>query len=387
MKNQLRGCLKIKAEGKDVYKFINKIHSGHICCFGQYCKNDTFYCEIYRHDLKKLTSLAEICGVALTYSEYETLSSKFIRYRKRIGLLIGSILAVLAALYFSNVVVTIDIQGNSKVSDSVILSALGELDIHRGAYIKNINMHYCENELRLMVDGISWAGIRRTGNRIVVEVTEIVEKPDMAVTRMPCNVIAAHEGTITYTSVYDGMLMRIVGDHVYKGDMLINGVIADSTGHITKHHAMGIIRGIYEEEVTFTENFSDELYLPTGETAHENYLRLFNLKIPLFIGRNDFEFANVDSSEHMAELFGKQIPIGIVTEEHTETDLKEKIYSEEELAELLNGKIYLYEQNFLSDKTIISRTITEERSENGITYHVAYKLEGELGEPMEVFIK
>lgn len=387
MRNQLRGCLKIKAEGRQLYKFINKIHSGRIYCFGQYCKNDTFFCEIYRHDLSRLAEFAKECGVTIEYTEYETLSSKLLRYRKRIGLIIGAVLAVFAVRYFSSVVISIDIQGNSRISDSVILSALDELDIRRGTSIRNINMHRCENELRLMVDGISWAGIRRTGNRIVVEVTELVEKPDMVNERMPCNVVAAHEGEITYTSVYDGMLMRIVGDYVYEGDMLINGVVSDSTGHVTTHHAMGIIKGIYKEKVTFTENYSSELFLPTGRTEEEKYLCLFSLKIPLFIGKNDYANSEVSVSESSSDIFGRQIPISILKESYTETELTKKDFTDEELAELLNSKIYLYEQNFLSDVTIISRNISEIKTTEGLTYDVEYTLEGELGTPMEIFIK
>lgn len=388
MRNQLRGCIKINANGKNLYTFINMIHSGRICCFGQYCRKDVFYADIYRHDLKSVISLAEECGVELKYHELETLSSRLLRYRRRFGIMLGVILTAAASVYFSGIVLTIEIQGNSSVSDSVILAALDELDIRQGSFLDDINFHYCEDELRLMVDGISWAAIRHTGNRVVVEVTEIVEKPEMLQERMPCNVVAGKSAQITKTIVRDGMLMRIVGDYVRAGDLLISGVVEDTTGHVTKHHAMGDITGIYEETAVFTADCETEQYTPTGEISDESYLKLFNLKIPLFIGKNNYESSVSEQSERQVSVFGKELPIWIIDDSVSETELSVVKHTDEELDRLLMDKIYLYEKNFIDeDIEILSREIKSEKKENSLTYTVTYTLEGEIGVQKEIFIK
>lgn len=387
MHNQLRGCVKINAKGRNLYSFINRIHNGHIYCFSQYCRKDVFYAEIYRNDLKMIQQFAEECSIELKFYECETVSKKLLRYKKRIGIAFGVIIALAISVYFSSIVVTIEVQGNSTVSESVIVSALEELGIKQGSFINGINFGYCERELRLMIDDISWAAIRHTGNRIVVEVTEIIAKPDMLQERMPCNVMAEKSAQITSTSVYDGMLMRIVGDYVMQGDMLISGVVEDAHGHITKHHAMGKITGIYEESVTFSEQYISEIYQPTGNTADEKYLRLFNLKIPLFIGKNKYQTASEEKLENKLNFFGKSLPISIVREELSETKLSVKEYSDEELDKIIMDKIYLYEKNFLKEEKIITREITSEKDESSLTYTVKYTLEGEIGIQREIFIK
>ncbi|MCD7891481.1 MAG: sporulation protein YqfD [Ruminococcus sp.] len=387
MHNQLRGSVKINAEGRGLYKFINKIHCGHIYCFKQYVRSGVFYGEIYRHDLPRVLDFAKECGVEIKYFEHETLSKKLRKYRKRIGIGIGAAVAAAAIWYFSSIVVTIDVQGNTNVSEDVIISALEELDIKQGTFISNIDFSYCENELRIMIEDISWAAIRRMGNRLVVKVTEIVEKPDMLQDRMPCNVVADRAAQITSTSVYDGQLMRIVGDYVMPGDMLISGVIEDSTGHVTKHHAIGVITGIYEETVVFSEEYILSAYVPTGNTESKKYLYLFNLKIHLFIGKNDYSSAWEELYENQLEVFGKSIPVSIVRKKLTETELVEKEYTDEELEEIIMDKIYLYEKNFLADEEILSREITPEKSGNELTYTVTYTLEGEIGQQREIFIK
>lgn len=388
MKNQLRGCVRINASGKHLYRFINMVHGGHICCFGQYCKNDVFYGEIYRHDLPKVRRMAEDCGVELKSAEYRTLSSVVLRYRKRIGIILGVLIVLTASLYFSNVAVTIEVQGNSIVSDEEIIAALRELDIKRGTPLRSIDFHRCENELRLMIDKISWAGIRRTGNRIVVEVTEIVDKPQMIPSRAPCNLVSKQNAHITAVTVRDGLLMHKVGDFVPKGSLIVSGVSEDEYGHVLLHHAMGEIMGIYEETVTFSEPFSDSSYLPTGNTSKKRRLRLFSLEIPLFTGKNEYESFSTKTSESTLQLFGKELPLSFIREDITETGLSETLLTDAELEARLMEKIYLYEKNFIGEDTkLIERSIDAKRTDSELVYTVTYKLEGNIAQQKDIFVK
>ena len=388
MKNQLRGCVRINASGKHLYRFINMIHSGHICCFGQYCKNDVFYGEIYRHDLPKVRRMAEDCGVELKSAEYRTLSSVALKYRKRIGIILGLFLVLGASLYFSNVVVTIEIQGNEIVSDNEILSALSELDIEHGTPLRNIDFHRCENELRLMVDKIAWAGIRHTGNRVVVEVTEIVDKPQIVPNRAPCNLVSAKNAYITAVTVRDGLLMHKVGDFVPQGSLLVSGVSEDKHGHVLLHHSMGEIMGIYEEKVTFSEPFAKTESLPTGNTEKRRRLRLFSLEIPLSVGSNKFENFSTVTSEVPLHLFGKELPISFIREKITEKESSDIIRSDKELESLLMEKIYLYEKNFIGkDTKLTERSIDVKRTDSELVYTVTYTLEGNIARQHDIYVK
>lgn len=388
MKNQLKGCVKINASGKNLYKFINALHESDTDCFAQYCRNDVFYAEIYRRDLKAVQSIADELNIDLSSFEYDTISSVLIRHKKRFGIIAGIILVFAVSVYFSGIVMTIEIQGNSRVGETAILSALEELNIRQGTPIKDINFPYCENELRLMVDGLAWAGMHITGNRIVVEVTELVDKPEMIDERMPCNVFSGQDAYITYTSIYDGQLMHKVGDYVPKGTLLINGVTKDETGHVNLHHAMGKITGTYSETVTFEEDYTITQYNPTGEVSTEKYLELFSLKIPLTFGKNEYEDYNSEENSKYFKVFGKTLPIGITKNKITETELTETTFSDEELSQRIMEKIYLYEKNFLSDDVkVLDRTIETEKKDTSLVYTVTYKLEGDIGVQKEILVK
>ena len=388
MKNQIKGCVRINASGKNLYKFINALHDSDVDCFAQYCRNDVFYAEIYRRDLKEVQEIAENLNIELTSFEYDTISSTVIRHKKRFGIIAGIIFVTAISLYFSGIIMTIEIQGNSKVSDSTIITALEQLNIKQGTPIKDINFPYCENELRLMIDDVAWAGMHITGNRIVVEVTEIVEKPEMINDRIPCNVVSSQDAYITYTSIYDGQLMHKVGDYVPRGTMLINGVTKDETGHVNLHHAMGKIIGTYEETVTFEGSYKSRQYNPTGETFSQKTLKLFSFEIPVSFGKNKFTNFTTEENEKYLKVLGKTIPVGIVKNRYTETELSETTYTEEELSEKIMEKIYLYEKNFLDDDIkILERDIKTEKKEDSLEYIVTYKLEGDICEQKEILIK
>lgn len=86
-------------------------------------------------------------------------------------------------------------------------------------------------------------GMRHTGNRLVVEVMERTPEPEMQNTRKPSNIIASQDGQIVSVSIYRGQLMKIVGDPVQKGDLLVSGLYTDETGHTGIKHAMGSSSG------------------------------------------------------------------------------------------------------------------------------------------------
>lgn len=387
MKNKISGKIRINAFGDDLYGFINALHGSSVRCSGQYVKKDVLYADIRRCDLKETESLAALYGIVLNAAEYETLSLKLRRYRKRFGIIFGVLLIIASSLYFSNVVVSIEINGNSSVSDKAILAALEELNIKKGTPLSSIDFHYCENELRVMVQGVSWAAIRHTGNRVVVDVTEVVEKPETELKRIPCNIVSSKDAEITYTSVFDGMLMHKVGDFVPAGTMLVTGVITDDTGHSTLHHAMGEIRGIYEETLTFSGEYVTEEKDNTGKTDTKRRLCLFSLEIPMYLTKNDFKSSDSETTESYLKIFGKQLPIGIKKEKLSETKIHTQTLTKDQLSERLMEKIYLYEKNFLKDKKILNRTITEGNTEESLTYTVTYQLEGDIGVQREIFVK
>lgn len=385
MTAKLRGRVRINASGRNLTRFINRLHTDRIACFGQYCKKDIFRGTIYSRDLADVRKIADELEISLRYAEYRTAASIFSAYRKRIGFFIGIIAVLICTVYLSEVVVTIEINGNSTISEDVILAALSELDVKRGTFIRSIDFHRCENELRLRIDGLLAASMRRTGNRLVVDIREIVPKPEMLNERVPCDIVSCKDAVITSVTVWDGMLMHIIGNHVTEGTTLISGTVKNTSEQISLHHAQGCINGIYVDSAVFRCEYRPKRYAPTGITDTQRSIKLFSLDIPLYFGKNDFEEYDMQTEECPLTLFGKQLPISLITRKITEKKLSEIQYSEEEAEKILMEKIYLYENNFLTDVRIISRKIDVHRTETELAYNVSYCLEGNIGTQKEIF--
>ncbi len=121
---KLKRLVRINARGKKLSEFINLIHERRIECREQFCRGEVFHGDILHSDLPKIKEIAKKCEVELKTAEYDTIGKQLFPYRKRFGLIIGLILAVFIAVYFSDRIVTIEISGNTSISDEVILAAL-----------------------------------------------------------------------------------------------------------------------------------------------------------------------------------------------------------------------------------------------------------------------
>ncbi|WP_297960039.1 sporulation protein YqfD [uncultured Ruminococcus sp.] len=385
---RMKRRLLITAKGRELNRFVNMIHLSGTECKGQYCRGEVFRGDILRRDMKKLEAIAKECGVELKAAESDSLFARIFRYRRRTGLMAGAAAAAAAVLLMSQMLTTIDIQGNSAVSDEIIIAALDQLGVKEGSFLPCTDLRSCEKQLPFLIDEVAWAGIRRTGNSIVVQIREAEPEPDMLRTRIPCNLIADRDAEITSVHVRSGELIHIVGDYVPKGTLLVSAVTESDFGHTYVYHAMGEIRGKYTESVSFSAPFRCEETSPTGRTDTHRRLELFSLRIPLFLGRNRYGSSTETVSEKKLRLFGRELPIGIERRDIAETCLTEKEYSEEELKDKLMERVYLYEKNFLSDDTVIlGRDIRTENSGGVLTLTVNYELEGVISQPREVFIK
>ncbi len=384
---QLKDYCSITAEGKNLYLFINAVRQSTVICMEQHCTHSTFYCRIRRTDLDELRRLADSYGMTLQIEKNKSIQGTFRHYRLRFGLTVGILLGACIIFWQSNVVETIEIQGNSSVSAVTILNVLKNEGVSQGTWIAGIDMTHCERTVRSVIPDIAWCGIRHTGNRLVVEVTEMTHAPDMLQERTPCNIVSRYDAQITNVQVYSGHLQRMIGDGVAAGDLLVSGVHEGVNGQTTFNHALASITGIYTQEIELTEYFQNSETLPTGQTTKRRWLRLFGLKIPLGFGRPNYAESKITENTADFSFLSYRLPCGIIHQTVTETHTTTISRTHEETEQALNAAIMRYEKNLLSDVTILDRQLDFSETTDGITCHLRYTVEGEIGETAEFFIR
>lgn len=388
MFGKIRGVISFEAKGDNLYKFINEIRERHIVCMAQKCKNSVFYAQIYKSDFDEIRETANLHEIEIKVTEKKGFIFKMRGYRFRFGIIIGIVITVAFALYLSNIVVTIDVCGNNEVTRQQIVSALESAGIYQGKFIPDIDFHSCEQKLRLSIPQISWAGIRHTGSRIVVDITEAVEKPKMVNDDIPCNIVSAYDAQITYAEVYSGRLARKVGDGVKKGDIIISGTVDDGFGHILKKHAMGRVCGIYKQTVSFSQPFKQQEQIYSDNIKTRKYFDFFGFRMPMFF--SDVEDKTYDYTENTVNFrfMGLKLPIGIVYCGYHPFSMQETEYSSQEADKKLEQQTALYEKNFYDNKNIkiIERNIDKKIYNDKIEYEIEYLLEGEIGIDWEIYV-
>lgn len=383
----IRTMYSIEAAGGRLYRFINEIRQSDIICTEQYCRSDVFHCRIYAADYPKLEEFSRKHGVSIEYSVRPSFNGWLRKFRFRFGIPIGIILCIGILFYFSNTAASIEIRGNSEISERVIRAVLEDSGITEGSWIGSMNFADAEQTLRLTIPDIAWTAIRNQGNRIIVEITEATSKPEMLHERTPCNIVSTEDAQITEVRVYSGHLVRVVGDGVAKGDMIVSGVFEDDKGHVTYHHSLASIRGIYTKEAELSEYFSISNKQYTGRTHEKRWLRIFSFLLPISSGNHGFAEFTENRSDTAFSFLQQTLPFGIVRNTFTETSTEIRIRSEEETRLALNGAIVRYEKNFLSDVEILDREITYYADETGMSCHIHYTVEGEIGKTSDIFIK
>ncbi|NLK70234.1 MAG: sporulation protein YqfD [Clostridiales bacterium] len=386
MFDNIRGVIRFRANGIKLYSFINAIRESRIICTAQECKNDEYYGEIYSSSLKELQELAKKYNIELHIEDRKGAIFKVKRYKYRFGIIIGALVAIMFIVYISNVAITIEVTGNNKISEEQIISTLNDIGISKGTFIPNINFALCEKKLKISIDELAWVGIRRSGNRIVVDVDEMVEQPEMIKSNLPSNIISTKNAQIKSVKVYNGSLNYIVGDGVRVGDVLISGIYTDSKGNILTVNAIGEIIGEYEEKMIFEQAYEEEKRISEGEISRKS-LDFFTFKIPLNIGKIDLDEYDYNEDICYFMIAGKRLPIGIIHSTYTPYTKNIITYTTEEAEELIHKKITMHEENFYSNVKIINKEINKINEEGKIKYEVIYTLEGEIGKKSEILMK
>lgn len=389
MFNNIKGKITFEAVVPDSSAFINSIRQSCISVDAIQYKNGKIIGKIYRKDYKELKNVGNSCNAQIGILEKSGIIFDIQRYKKRIGLIIGMFIALVIILFLSDLVMIIDIYGNEKISDSHIISLANDAGIYIGAHLSDIDMRKAERVMVSSSDDISWVGIRSSGCKIQIEVYEVDDTPQLIEKNIPCNIISSKDAQIVeIKNVYSGMLVQMLNNGVKKGDLLISGVIDDGKGGTYYSHSIGEIIGRYNETITFTQVYNDEII----DYMDKIYLKTFHIlgcKIPLYLNKNQLENYEYNEEITYAELFGIQFPVGMICSEYKPYTVKNIEYSYEQARNILNDRIKKYEENFFKneDVKIIDKKIEYIEVNGSLKANLTYVVEGNIGVSKEIMVK
>lgn len=275
------------------------------------------------------------------------------RYRKRKIFVAGIFFFGILLYYLSGFVWNIEINGNSYLSNEVILDFLAEEACSFGTKKTDISCERLEEALRSRYSEVIWTSIKIYGTKMTVDIQENLlpeeqyEKKEDTV----YDIVAAKDGVVSEIVTRSGTPLVTAGTEVKKGDILVSGrlEIMNDDGEVAQYlyhtsDADVVAKVVYPYEDVIETEYIDSI--PTENTT-TNYMISVGQTVlgnPFF--HNDYPDYQMTSDTwqvHVTDNF--YLPIWITRQDYHEIKKVKKTHSEKEIRQIATKNL----DNYLKD--------------------------------------
>ncbi|HBL85363.1 MAG: hypothetical protein A2Y17_11685 [Clostridiales bacterium GWF2_38_85] len=357
--HKLFGYFKMSIEDYHPEAFINLLNKKKLFLWNLMPINAhlfTFRCSLF--SAYKVVSEAKSAGVKLTIEKGIGLPFVINKYRKRTGLMVGTLISMLIIM-LSNLFIW-DVQIVDGDMTPELYAALKRVGCYSGRYIMDYNVTDAKMQFLLENDEYSFFAININGTIAMVELKKRVLPDIEEYDYSYCHIVASDDAQIIDITAQRGDPVVKVGDVVEKGQILVNGETMD------KHNVIHPVRSI--ATVNAKMNKLIEIKIPlkqpekvyTGNELTKTRIVVFGQQINLFFAEfPDYELCDVESSFDRIKLFNMiRLPIDSFAEKFTEFRIEEKVLNEAE-ATLIAEKSFDNDiKIYVNDGQLISKTYT-----------------------------
>ncbi|PLT34659.1 sporulation protein YqfD [Bacillus sp. V5-8f] len=286
MKNQwtnfYTGYVIVKANGKGTERLMNAlVRKGiHVWDVKRAGTESLVFCI----DLKEVPKLRETvrgtdCKVTFVRGKGGPFLLK--RLLKNSGFLAGSIAFFICIFVLSNMVWGIKVHNANPETEYAIRKELDKMGIKIGKVQFMLDdVDTIQRKLSDNVSALTWIGVELKGTTYHFQVVE-KKQPKEEKQLSPQNLVAKKKATIVDMFVEKGQPMIKVNDNVYKGQLLVSGLIGKED-NLKAVAAKGVILGEtwYNSivEVPLKSNFS----VFTGDEKTKHFISFGNISIPVW---------------------------------------------------------------------------------------------------------
>lgn len=213
-----QGRVYIKGRGEKITNFINEALRDNIAFYNTRRLEDSFSAEIDIRDFSRLRRAARLTGVEIKIKAKYGLPFLAVRWKKRKGLLVGLFIIFAALTILSQLVLSISVEGNNKVSANTIIEEADKLGIKRWVLKNQLDYDDLSEKLQERISDIVWVSIEDRGTNLKIKV---VEKTLPIKEMIEGDLIAAKEGLVQEIMVIQGEPQVHEGQLVREGQVLI----------------------------------------------------------------------------------------------------------------------------------------------------------------------
>ena len=258
--------------------------------------------------------------------------------------------------FMSRFIWSVEVVGANEQNKLKAEKALDEIGIKNGVLSEKIDVKNLRNELLLKVNELSWAAINIEGCDVTVNVTETEKKDNIL--NEPSNLVSEYDGIIVSVEAIKGSAAVTVGEAVRKGDLLISGVLEYNDLYTELVRARGKVMAEITESIKVSQPLKVTEKVKTGEEKKLTLIDFFGLKIPLFLGGVNGKF-EVSSTKTPVKLFGKKLPIEIITNKYSFYEEENMYFSKANALTLARKTLDEKLEKFIGEGKILDINISE----------------------------
>lgn len=272
------------------------------------------------------------------------------RYRKRKLFGVGILFFFGLLYYLSGFIWNVEINGNSYLSNEVILDFLAEEACTFGTRKTAVDCERLEEALRSRHPEVIWTSIKLYGTKMTVDIQEslLPETQYGTSDTVVYDIVAAKDATVTEIMTRSGTPLVTAGTEVKKGDILVSGCIeikndAEEVEEYLYKSADADIVGsvVYAYRDTIKEEYIDAV--KTGESCKNYSLRIGNRRIQNPFFQNPYQAYQVTAETcqiHVTDNF--YLPVFITSYTYQEIKNQKKTHSEKEIRQIATKNLADY---------------------------------------------
>lgn len=379
------GYLEVQIEGFFTERFINlcRINNIQITKIRNIVPGVVRF-EILIKDFKKLRKIARKTKSKVKIKKKSGIYFRITKYKKRKIILILALLLIVLMIASSCFIWKIEVCGNTYLQKEKIIKDLKDSGVYIGKFRLNIDKKKVINNMRIVEQDITWAGLDFDGTKAILTIVEKtrLDEDEIQNTKFG-NIVATKSGILTRIIPSNGTAIYKEGSYIQKDSVLIEGAIYNKYIENKKVTAKGIVRANCEYNFDLVYYFNDIEKEYTNKTKYR-----FNF------GTDDKNIINSLNKLYKYDITKSEKKIHIFKFILQFNTYKCKEYVEKNVIKTEDEIFAQYEKesNNLIEKSInencengvlLKKQYTKEVDDEKIIYHTVYNVEENIGKFVE----
>ncbi len=240
-------------EGLNLDMFINRVKNKGIVLYNvKKMGNKRLIASVSYKDSKNFFANAKELCYNIKKIEENGAFLPLLKLWRGVGVFVGIIVFCLSAFFFNDFIYAFSFVGSGSIYKREVLSYLNSIGVKEYQRFSKFDFERIEDEVLAENKNLSFVSIDKHGNTLVVDLALATDKVD----RLDGNIYSLtsnFNGVIEKINVYRGTALVKKGDHVKKGDLLVDGymIIKEQT---IKINVLATLSLIVEEQFIYTSS-------------------------------------------------------------------------------------------------------------------------------------